>query len=155
MGKILMILACLCSLMFVGCGVQEEDLPTILTTTTDSDADVDTETPAEEHADVSLCNVNIRFVFKHGEGTEVQFENGNDATAIVTVENDTTGGLVVQNCLWADGEDNEPASFQKGENLLVTVQLGEGQFLQWTCVDALDDLLGIFPVCDDMLVVIQ
>lgn len=153
MGKLLMIFVCL--FMFAGCGVQDEEVPTILETSADSDADVDTETPAEEHADVSMCSVDIRFVFKHGEGTEVQFKNGNDATAIVTVENDTTGGLVVQNCLWADGEDNEPASFGKGENMLVTVQLGEGQFLQWTCIDALDDLLGTFPVCDEMLVVIQ
>lgn len=152
MGKMLTILACLAML---GCGVQDEEVPTILETSADSDADVDTETPAEEHADISLCGVDIRFVLKHGEGVEVQFDNGNDATAIVTVENDATGGLVVQNCLWADGEDNETAAFAKGQNMLVTVQLGEGQFLQWTCIDGLDELLGTFPMCDDMLVVIN
>lgn len=153
MGKLLTIFVCLFAV--AGCGVEKEDPPVVLETAADSDADVDTETPAEEHADVSLCNVDIRFVIKHGEGAEVQFKNGNDTTAIVTIEDDTTGGLVVQNCLWPDGEDNETASFQLGENLLVTIQLGEGQVLQYSCLDTLDDLLGTFPVCDDMLVVIQ
>lgn len=144
--------------LVVSCGIESEKegpTPEQIETTTDDEADADTSDPESEYAEMSLCSVTIRFVFEHGEGVEVQFENGNDATAIVEIDNDTTGGVVVENCLWPDGEDNEPASFEKGQQLYVAVSLGEGDLLQYSCSELLGDLFDVFTLCDETVVVIN
>lgn len=149
--------------MFIGlvcamsCGVEDDEqpLPTVIDTTPGDGSDVDTDSPDREYAEVSICSVDIRFVFEHDQGVEVQFENGNDATAIVEIDNDTTGGIVVENCLWPDGEDNETAKFGKGDHLMIGVYLGEGDLLQYTCSDLLGDVFGAFNFCDELVVVIQ
>lgn len=142
----------------VSCGVQDivpEPETTVINTTQGDEADADTSGSDREYAEVEVCSVLVRFVFEHGEGIEVQFENGNDATVIVSVDNDTTGGLVVENCLWPDGDDNEIATFGKGDQLVISVYLGEGDLLQYTCSDLLGDTFGSFNFCDDMNVLIQ
>lgn len=142
----------------VSCGVEDVDLPpetTVIETTPDDEADADTSGSDREYAEVEVCSVLIRFVFENGHGVEVQFENGNDATVIVSVDNDSTGGLVVENCLWPDNEDNETAVFGKGDQLAVSVYLGEGDLFQYTCSDLLGDVFGAFNFCDEMNILIQ
>lgn len=131
------------------------DDPVVIQTQPDDQTDAGTSDVHREYAEVEVCSVLVRFVFKNGEGIEAQFENGNDATVIVEITNTTTGGLVVKNCLWPDGEDNEPATFGKGDELAISVYLGEGDLLQYTCSELIGDVFGSFNFCDDLDVVIQ
>lgn len=137
---------------------KESKPPTPVVVDTQSGDDLDasvSEPPEREYAEMGVCSVMVRFVFEHGEGVEVQFENGNDTTAIVYVDNVTTGGVVVENCLWPDGKDGETAAFNVGDNLLVSVYLGQGDVLQYSCWDALSDALGTFTLCAESAVMIE
>ena len=136
-------------------GSEEEGPPQTIDTTEPDTDDTGTSDPEYEYAEMHICSVTVRFIFEHGEGVEVQFENGNDTTAVVEIDNDTTGGVVVENCLWPDGEDNETASFEKGQELYVAVSLGEGDLLQYSCSDLLGDLFDVFVLCDEKVVVIN
>lgn len=138
-----------------GDDTDSDESPTVINTEPDGDADANSSDPEREYAEIEICSVLIRFVFEHGEGVEVQFENGNDATVIVEIENETTGGLTVKNCVWPDGEDNEAASFKSGERLFITVSLGEGDLLQYSCSDLIGELIGAFEFCDDREVIFQ
>ncbi|MDD2758572.1 MAG: hypothetical protein PHD72_04385 [Patescibacteria group bacterium] len=129
--------------------------PTVIETQPDDQADAGTSNTHREYAEVEVCSVAIRLVFQNGEGVEAQFDNGNDATVIVEITNTTTGGLVVKNCLWPDGQDREAAHFHKGERLTIEVYLGEGDLLQYTCSELVGDAFGSFNFCDDMDVSIQ
>lgn len=124
----------------------------------DSDADSDSDTDADITFDtVEFCSVAIQFAFSGDTAYEAVLTNYNDATALIAIDNETTGGTVAENCLWPIGsigtgnggdEDVVPVDFQKSDTLTITIQLGEGDFLQWTCIGSIDDLFEVFPVCD-------
>lgn len=123
-------------------------------TDTGGDADFDSDTGADVYYDsVEVCAVEMTFSFAEQEAFWVVFENKNDATALVSIEN-ANGQNVVENCLWPIstapyfGEDEQALYFKEGDVLTITVQLGEGDLLQWTCWDFLDDLFDIFPICE-------
>jgi hypothetical protein len=129
--------------------------PTVIETQPDDEADADTSGNDRAYAEIEVCSVITRLIFVNGQGIEAQFDNGNDATVIVEVENTVTGGLVVKNCLWPDGEDREPATFGKGDELTITVSLGEGDLLQYSCSELIGDAFGSFNFCADKDVVIR
>jgi len=140
-----------------GCIVDEDPGPDT-DVDTDADADADSDSDADITFDtVEFCSVTIRFAFFGDTAYEAVMTNYNAATVLIAIDNETTGGVVAENCLWpigsiGDGEggDEDVASvdFQKSDALTITVQIGEGDFLQWTCIGDIDDLFEVFPLCD-------
>ncbi|RJO71063.1 MAG: hypothetical protein C4523_04850 [Myxococcales bacterium] len=139
--------------LVAACDGPGEDKPrTIVISPAPEDGDTDVEdadTPPHEKAEFSLCAVTIRLVFEAGEGREIQFDNGDDAAAVVEIRQRASGGLLVQTCLNPDGEDRREASFAFDDELAVRVFLGEGELASFACEQSLDDLLGVFPLCDE------
>lgn len=132
-----------------------EPEPVIINTQSNDDADSTLSGSARKQAEVEICSVLVRFIFQDNEGIEVQFENGNDSTVIVEVDNQTTGGLTVKNCLWPNGEDNEASVFGRGDRLLASVYLGEGDLLQYSCSELIGDAFSAFEFCDEVEIVIN
>ena len=102
-----------------------------------------------------MCSVKVRLLLDNEGGREVQLENGNDTTVIVVIHNETTGGLVAQNCVWANENETQSVAFGRTDQLKISVYQGQGQFLHWTCVLAIDDILGNFPLCEETEIVIE
>lgn len=145
-----------------GCIVDDEDPGP----DTDADADADTDTDADSDTDtdaditydtVEFCSVTIQFVFSGDTAYEAVLTNYNAATALIAIDNETTSGVVAENCLWPIGspgtgnggdEDVADVNFQKSDTLNITIQIGEGDFLQYTCIGDIDDLFEVFPLCD-------
>jgi hypothetical protein len=142
-----------------GCIVEDDDDPEPGgDTDTDADADADSDTDADITYDtIEFCSVTIQFAFSGDTAYEAVMTNYNAATVLVAIDNETTGGLVAENCLWPIGswgdgnggdEDVATVNFQKSDMLTITIQIGEGDFLQRTCIGSIDDLFEVFPLCD-------
>ncbi len=139
--------------LFAGCGDAGPDKdPDVIIPVGDGDADVTEADSGKQTADISLCGVVVTFTLRYGEGVQIAFDNQNDTTVIVRVGNDTTGALVVQDCLWAGKQSQQEAAFAAGDTLVVEVRQGQGQFWHWLCAEFTDEVLNNFPVCDTLVV---
>ena len=114
---------------------------------------VNSEDSGIEYATVSVCSVDIQLMIENGKGKQVHIKNNNDTSVIVDIDNTSTGAKVLQHCLWADSEDEEPSTgFNTAHTLNLAVYRGEGDFIHWTCSKTISDLFGAYTLCDEVVV---
>lgn len=142
-------------LIITACGGGGNTPPVIIQTEDGDTADVSEANSGKQTARLSLCGVEVTFTLRYGEGAQVAFDNSNDTSVIVQVDNETSGALVAHKCLWAGNQSAQDAVFTKGDTLTIEVRQGQGQYWHWLCSEFTDEVLNNFPVCDTVMVKIQ
>ena len=141
--------------LFVACGSDSKKDPYVIKAGDQNTTDATTTDPGTQAAEVSLCSTVVTFVLQYGKGKKVAIDNQTDTTVIVKITNESTGGLVLQKCLWAGTQSEQDAAFATGDTLTIEVRQAKGQFWHWLCAEFTDEVLGNFPVCDTASVKIE
>jgi len=130
----------------------DPDDQVVILTQPDTEVEVTTDggttTVGRSHAEMSLCSVDVLIYFVEDEAEEVKIVNNNDTAIIIYIENQSTKGLLLQECVRNHGEETHSLVFNKDEPIEIEIDLGLGQVWQTTCAEFIDDIINIFEFCD-------